>query len=95
MSVGAAGSGGDGGIRIRVNGDDRIVPAGLSVRALLERLDLTPELVVVERNLEILERARYDYVTVQDGDTLEVVHFVGGGAGGALSLDRQGRRTRS
>lgn len=73
---------GDAPVRIRVNGKDRSVPAGLSVRDLLERLDLTPELVVVERNLEILERARYDLVTVEDGDTLEVVHFVGGGRRG-------------
>ena len=87
MSGGAAGVTGDGSIRIRVNGDDRTVPAGLSVRALLGRLDVTPELVVVERNLEILERGRYDDVTVEEGDTLEVVHFVGGG--------RWGRRTRS
>jgi thiamine biosynthesis protein ThiS len=46
---------------------------------LLERLDLTPELVVVERNREILERARLDRVTVAEGDAFEVVHFVGGG----------------
>jgi len=95
MSRGAAGVSGDGSIRIRVNGDDRTVPAGLSVRALLERLDVTPELVVVERNLEILERARFDHVTVEEGDTLEVVHFVGGGRGPAPTLHRWGRRTRS
>jgi thiamine biosynthesis protein ThiS len=33
----------------------------------------------VERNREILERARLDRVTVEEGDALEVVHFVGGG----------------
>jgi thiamine biosynthesis protein ThiS len=49
------------------------------VTELLESLDLRPELVVVERNREILERARYGDVRVEPGDTLELVHFVGGG----------------
>lgn len=66
-------------IRVRVNGEDRELPAGLSVVELLERLDLEPGLVVVERNREILERARYGGVPVEQGDTLELVHFVGGG----------------
>jgi thiamine biosynthesis protein ThiS len=70
---------GQDAIRVRVNGEDRTVPRGLDVRSLLERLGVTPELVVVERNLEILGRDRYDSVIVEDGDALEVVHFVGGG----------------
>ncbi|HZD04724.1 MAG TPA: sulfur carrier protein ThiS [Longimicrobiales bacterium] len=69
----------DGTVRVRLNGKERDLPRGLSVRGLLEDLDLRPELVVVERNREILERARYDEVTVEEGDTLELVHFVGGG----------------
>ena len=66
-------------IRVRLNGDDRDVPAGLTVRALLERLDLTPDLIVVERNRDILNRDSYTDVEVTEGDVLELVHFVGGG----------------
>lgn len=66
-------------IRIRLNGREREIPGGRSVQDLLLSLDLRPELVVVERNREILERARYPEVTVEDGDALELVHFVGGG----------------
>ncbi|MBW3535720.1 MAG: sulfur carrier protein ThiS [Gemmatimonadetes bacterium] len=66
-------------VDVRLNGSDREVAAGLSVRELLESLDLVPALVVVERNREILPRDRYDDVVVEDGDTLELVHFVGGG----------------
>lgn len=79
MSDGGVVSDETGTIRIRLNGKDRDLPGGLTVRSLLEELDLRPELVVVERNREILERARYDEVTVEEGDTLELVHFVGGG----------------
>lgn len=69
----------DDTIRVRLNGDERDIAPGLTVRGLLESLDLRPELVVVERNREILTRERYDEVPVEAGDTLELVHFVGGG----------------
>jgi sulfur carrier protein len=68
-----------GTIRVRLNGKDRSVDEGHSVKTLLEHLDLHPSLVVVELNREILERDRYGEVPVQAGDTLELVHFVGGG----------------
>jgi len=66
-------------IRVHLNGEDRDIPTGLTVRGLLESLELEPRLVVVERNREILSRVRYDDVVVGEGDTLELVHFVGGG----------------
>jgi thiamine biosynthesis protein ThiS len=66
-------------ITVTLNGDEREVPAGRSVRELLESLDLHPGLVVVERNREILDRGRYGDVEVEQGDVLELVHFVGGG----------------
>lgn len=66
-------------IPVRLNGDERRVAAGLTVRDLLLSLELRPELVVVERNREILARDRYAEVPVEAGDTLELVHFVGGG----------------
>ncbi len=65
--------------RIQVNGKEAVVPGPISVRGLLEHLDLQPELVVVERNREILSRDRYDRVDVEEGDRFELVHFVGGG----------------
>ncbi len=66
-------------ILVRLNGDDRQVPAGLSVRALLESLDLKPDMIVVEKNRDILKRDAYAEVEVSEGDVLELVHFVGGG----------------
>lgn len=69
----------DDKIRVTVNGDDREIAAGQTVKAFLESLELHPGLVVVERNREILERDRYGEVEVEAGDVLELVHFVGGG----------------
>jgi len=66
-------------VKITLNGEEREVPAGLTIRDLLAHLDLHERLVVVERNKEIIRRNRYAEVPVDAGDTLELVHFVGGG----------------
>jgi thiamine biosynthesis protein ThiS len=66
-------------IQVHVNGQDRETAAGQTVTEFLRSLDLRPELVVVERNREILRKDDYASVRVEAGDTLELVHFVGGG----------------
>lgn len=66
-------------ITVTVNGDERDITRGETVKGLLESLDLHPGLVVVERNREILDRDRYGEVEIEAGDVLELVHFVGGG----------------
>jgi thiamine biosynthesis protein ThiS len=66
-------------IRIRVNGDDRTVPSGLTAAGLLEHLGLHPRMVVVERNGEILRADALPTTGIGAGDALELVHFVGGG----------------
>ena len=66
-------------VTVRLNGEPREVPGGLSVERLLLHLELHPKLVVVEHNGEILRRDAYDAAPVRDGDVLELVHFVGGG----------------
>lgn len=68
-----------GAIDVRINGEPREVPGGLSIEDLLHALELQPKLVVVEHNGEILRRDRYPDVRVEPGDAFELVHFVGGG----------------
>ncbi|MGP1282427.1 MAG: sulfur carrier protein ThiS [Parasphingopyxis sp.] len=70
----------DGTISIRVNGEHRRVHKGLTLAALAsEVLGLDPAKVAVERNLEVVPRSTLGNVLVEDGDELEIVHFVGGG----------------
>jgi thiamine biosynthesis protein ThiS len=66
-------------IRVQLNGKEREVSTGLSVHSLLESLELHPGMVVVELNRDIIERGSYQDHAVSEGDTLEFVHFVGGG----------------
>ena len=48
--------------------------AGRSVR-----LAIDPRRVAVEHNRRVIRRATYDTATIGDGDTIEIVNFVGGG----------------
>ena len=63
-----------------VNGDTREVSRRTTLAELLESLGLDPRMIVVERNREILrDRSAFATLELRDGDTLELVHFVGGG----------------
>ena len=53
--------------------------AGRTVAGLLDELGVHPRMVVVEHNREILDRSAYGTSPIREGDTLELVHFVGGG----------------
>ena len=64
---------------IRVNGEHRNVPSGISIADMLSEIGIDPRKVAVERNLEIVPRSTFGEVPVEDGDTYEIVHFVGGG----------------
>ncbi len=66
-------------LTIRVNGEPRRVPAGISVTEMLAEFGLNAKRVAVERNLEVVPRGLLGDVKVEEGDVFEVVHFVGGG----------------
>ncbi len=63
-----------------VNGAPRQLAPRSTVGALLGTLGIDPRLVVVEHNRTILrDRDRYGTLPLNDGDVVEIVHFVGGG----------------
>ncbi|MDH5643213.1 MAG: sulfur carrier protein ThiS [Gemmatimonadota bacterium] len=66
-------------MKITVNGDLRAVPDGLSLKGLLDTLELDSRMVVVEHNRTIVRRPELDSTNLADGDQIELVHFVGGG----------------
>lgn len=70
----------EGKVALTVNGGRREIPDGWSLADLLTSLDLDPRLVVIEHNDTILrDRESFARVLLSAGDTLEIVHFVGGG----------------
>jgi sulfur carrier protein len=66
-------------MKVTINGTEREVPDGLTVRALVVHLGLGEGPVAVEQNREIVPRAEHATRLVNGGDTIEIVHFVGGG----------------
>ena len=69
-------------LRIILNGDAFELENPLTVAELLGRLAIDPRRVAVEHNLHIIKRQTFSDTMVQDGDTVEIVNFVGGGAAG-------------
>jgi thiamine biosynthesis protein ThiS len=69
-----------GDVALTVNGTERRVPSGWTLAELLASLNLDARTVVVERNGTILrDRASFASVELAADDSLEIVHFVGGG----------------
>lgn len=66
-------------MKVRVNGEFREIPEGLTVVALLSHLQINADRVAIERNLDILPRAQWQETRVRPEDSFEIVHFVGGG----------------
>jgi sulfur carrier protein len=66
-------------MNIRINGEEKEIKQGLSIAALLDELQIRPGRVVVELNRNIIAREALGSTALKDGDSLEIVHFVGGG----------------
>ena len=66
-------------MRIEVNGQWTDQPEGATVAALLESLSLEPRRVAVERNKQLVPRARHGQTKLAENDQLEIVTLVGGG----------------
>jgi sulfur carrier protein len=68
-----------GNLLIQLNGEPFEIEQPLSVTDLLARLAIDPRRVAVEHNLAIVKRHAFGDTVVREGDTLEIVNFVGGG----------------
>ena len=49
------------------------------MRELLDHLKLPAKKIAIERNREIVSKSTYDSVRLNDGDIIEIIHFIGGG----------------
>ena len=66
-------------LQIIVNGEPRRLSGPATAADLLRHLGLDARTVVVELNRQIIRRPRLAETALADGDTVELVHFVGGG----------------
>ena len=65
---------------IQLNGEQRDVEAGITVAGLLQYLGIRLDQVAVEVNLEIMEKGGFEVQILREGDRVEVMSFIGGGA---------------
>lgn len=68
-------------INVTVNGEKQHINAGTSVSSLLSMMNISPQRVAIEYNMEILDKNKFDSVLLKEGDSLEIITFVGGGNG--------------
>ena len=66
-------------MQVVINSQSREIDTGLTVADLLRELETPPERVAVEINRELVTRKKFEETMLNEGDTIEIVTFVGGG----------------
>lgn len=66
-------------MKVTVNGQERELPAGTSVRSLIEQMGLARQACAAEVNKELVPRREHESRAIKDGDRVELVSLVGGG----------------
>jgi thiamine biosynthesis protein ThiS len=66
-------------MRLVINGEEKDFEGVSTLASLVEKLGLKADRLAIERNREIVSRAEWEGVNLQENDRLEIVHFVGGG----------------
>jgi len=67
-------------MKLQINGEERSFSDGLTLAAVVEQLGVKADRVAIELNKIIVRREAWAATKLRDGDRLEIVHFVGGGA---------------
>ncbi len=63
---------------VKINGED-IDAAGMTISEYLETAKYNLSRIAVERNGELVPKAKYETTVLEEGDLIEIVGFVGGG----------------
>ena len=66
-------------MKIIVNGCEREISGIRTIEDFLAQKELDPQRVAIERNSAIVPREEFARTPLEEGDRIEVVHFVGGG----------------
>ena len=67
-------------MQVRINGKGREVPGESTLEELVRELSLSPQRIAIELNRNVVPRNHWSETTLNDGDRIEIVHFVGGGS---------------
>ena len=66
-------------MEITLNGEKFTLETGSNIVNLIDKLDLDVDKLAIERNLENVPKSKFAMTIIEEGDKLEIVHFIGGG----------------
>ena len=66
-------------IKIKVNGKKILLEENRSVEKLVKKLKLPIKKVAIELNKKILDKKKLNKIKLKNKDSIEIVHFIGGG----------------
>ena len=66
-------------VKITLNGEDKFIAQNTSIKNLLEKLELDVKKIAIEKNYEIILPEDFGDNILNQGDQIEIVHFIGGG----------------
>lgn len=66
-------------MNLTINGEQYSFETPITVKQLVDKLELDIEKIAIECNLEVVPFAEFEQTILSDGDKLEIIHFIGGG----------------
>lgn len=66
-------------MKITLNGEETVLDKQMNISHLIEKFSLDTRKIAVEKNLEIVPRSKFAEEPVNEGDNIEIIHFIGGG----------------
>ncbi|MBM3631317.1 MAG: sulfur carrier protein ThiS [Alphaproteobacteria bacterium] len=66
-------------IKIKLNGKIKLIPEKIKMSDLIKRFKIPINKVAIELNHEIIDKKNINKINIKKNDTLEIVHFIGGG----------------
>lgn len=66
-------------MKVIINGKETEIAENSTVKQVLETMEIKSNMLVVEKNLNIVDKKDYESCLLNEGDSLEIVGFFGGG----------------
>lgn len=66
-------------MKVKINGQEKEIPENTTVKGVLGLMEIKSNMLVVEKNLSIVDKSDYESDVLKEGDSLEIVGFFGGG----------------
>ena len=65
-------------MNIIINGENKVIKAN-NFADLLDELEIDSRKIAIERNLQLVKRTEFENTSINEGDEIEIINFVGGG----------------